>query len=127
MKGWPYETPQPSYQTAHTTTPQAIALTSTILQTAPAIKGGDVAKKIEFTVDLASVAIETIIFTLFKDGVAQSEPLTHRLVAADVQLVSMHWVDEAPGKGEPVYSIRATGSVGANTIASTRHLTVSNL
>jgi hypothetical protein len=121
------EVPNPSYVHVESITPVGITTTPGVTAlTAGAIKGGDVPKKIEFTTVLIFTRSETIIFTLFKDGVAQGQLRTHDAGGAFTQTVSMHWVDPAPGKGEPVYHVTAFGSVGGATTLASRALTVTN-
>lgn len=130
MKGFPHETPNPSWVQANALVPVPIPLgpAEAVILTAPEIKGGDVTKKIELTVVLEYTGPEQVTFTLYRDGAAQ--PLTYMheagLAAPETNTVSMHWIDVAPGKAEPVYEVRASGNVGAVTSALSRQLSVFN-
>lgn len=124
------EVPNPSVTATASPTPVPIVVgpppSETVLLTAPAIKGGDVAKQIQFTGTIIYTAPEQVTFVLYKDGVAMGN-YVHDAGGAFTQTITMHWFDAASGKGEPVYELRAYGAVGGITTAGFRRLTVSNL
>jgi hypothetical protein len=131
MKGFPHETPNPSSVTVRTNDAEVIPLSPTevTLVTAPAIKGGDVPKHIHFSCLLQWTGAEVVIFNVYRDGALfldTTDLFSHDAGAAVFQTVSFHFVDATPGKGEPVYDIRAQGSVGAITTATNRRLTITN-
>lgn len=125
----PHKLPQPSNTTAITSTPAPIAVGpgGTVISTAPAIKGGDVAKLILLTVVLIPGADELVSVDLERDGVSIAAGVFTEPVSTGVSITrTFHWVDTAPGKGEPVYSIRAVGTVGS-CVAGRRRITVANI
>ena len=134
MKGFPHETPNPSYVTDYQAGVVVIPIApGVVLSTAPAIKGGDVSKKIEFTVVIGwSDLPDSISFECLRDGTPLTEAwgLDNPNVAGPGPLsatYSFHWVDETPGKGAPVYSLRATASAGGGSGGGFRRLTAFNL
>lgn len=132
-KGFPHETPNPSYVTQRDDAASpSITTSETVLSTAPAVKGGDVPKKIHFSAQLnPDGAQQSIIFRCYRDGVqitAGTDVFREGLPATtDTPIVSMHWVDETPGKGDPVYEVRAVSTVDGTTVAAGRRITVHNL
>jgi len=133
MKGFPHETPNPSYVTDYTVGILPIPIApGAILATAPAIKGGDVAKKIELTILVSwDIVPESILFQCERDGGLLPEVYGYDNpnvggVAPLQQTYTLHYVDETPGKGEPVYTIRGTSVAGAVGVALSR-ITVFNL
>lgn len=123
------EVPNPSFVTVIASNAVAIDTTPSVttLLTATGIKGGDVAKKIEFTTEMVFTGAEGVNLFLYRDGVQIGE--TFSLTAPDVEnkLFTVHWVDTAPGKGEPVYSVRADSVAGEIATVLQRRLTISNI
>ena len=113
-KGYPQQTPNPSAVTAITAGGLAIASTpGTIVGTAPAIKGGDVPKVIVFTIAINYGGAEIVTVTVERDGVAfGSAYITGSIAGGDTVLTTMHWFDATPGKGAPIYRVRAVGTNG---------------
>jgi len=103
----------------------------TVLETVPAIKGGDVAKIIDFTLSAAiTVGVEVAVtYTVERDGVAFGEAYVDEPEAAagHVYAVHFHWVDTTPGKGEPVYRVRGVAAVAGRIGTVIRRLTVHNI
>lgn len=129
-KGFPGTTPNPSYVTTRFSDAVLVPTgTPAVLSTAPEIKGGDVPKKIDFCCVVTSGSLEFIVFHLFRDGSEIQGPpfFGEQLLANGDALISMHWVDESPGKGKPVYDVRADGTTGDIAIAGVRSLTVHNI
>jgi hypothetical protein len=134
MKGFPHETPKPSYVTDYQAGVVVIPVApGVVVSTAPAIKGGDVPKKIEFTVALGwEVAPDSIAIECLKDSVPLTEVwgVDNPNVGGPAPMTttySFHWVDETPGKGAPVYSIRMTASAGGGSGVAFRRVTAFNL
>ena len=129
----PHSVPSPSYVTQRDDgATNSITTTETVLSTASAIKGGDAQKKILFSCQLnPDDTPQTLTFALYRDGTQISgagDVFDQRVGAAtDVEIVSMHWVDESPGKGAPVYEVRATSTADGTVTASSRRLTVNNV
>jgi hypothetical protein len=133
MKGFPHETPNPSYVTDYQIDVVPILpAPGVVVSTAPAIKGGDVSKKIEFTVVVGwEVVPDDFSFECLRDGVPLPEVwgLGNPNVGGPGPLTvtySFHWVDETPGKGAPVYSLRVASTGGGSAVAF-RRLTAFNL
>lgn len=133
MKGFPHETPNPSYVTVRVDAGTGnITTAETVVATATAIKGGDVPKKIDLSCQINPDGVQQVlIFRCYRDGVQiedAADQFRQGLPAAnDVELVTMHWVDTTPGKGAPVYEVRATSTVDGTVTASNRRITAHNL
>jgi hypothetical protein len=134
MKGYPHETPQPSYVTDYQSGAVVIPVApGVVLSTLPTIKGGDVSKKIEFTVVIGwEVVPDSLSFECLRDGVPLVEVwgVENPNVGGPAPMsvtYSFHWVDETPGKGAPVYSLRAVSAVASGSGAAFRRLTAFNL
>lgn len=127
-KGFPIQTPNPSFTSAAGSgTPTIASAPGTVAVTAPAIKGGDVEKKIEATIAIVGGASESLIVSCEKDGVQFGEFYGLSVTAGPTFTFSGHWVDTAPGKAEPVYRVRITASTGGASALSSRRITVFNL
>ena len=125
-----HEVPNPSVVTKKNidiTAPIPVA-PGIVLSTAPAIKGGDVTKIIMFTVNVDLAGGDDIMLHLDRDGTEINVTDVYDETATPVghRVLSMHWVDENPGKGAPVYAVRATSIIGAGTVANSRRITVHN-
>jgi hypothetical protein len=112
------------------TTPTIPMGAPAVISTAPAIKGGDAPKVIIFTVVILPTSNETVTFHMFRDG-AEVDATDAYMQGADPAAptpiaFTLHWYDPSPGKGAPVYDIRAESSAAAGTTANGRRLTVMN-
>lgn len=126
----PNELPNPSVvSVAPVTTPTIASGGGTVAATLPAIKGGDVTKKIDASITItAGVTSETVTVTVERDGTPFGEAYPISLIAdTDIANISCTWLDTTPGKGKPVYTVRATSSVGGSGTLGVRRATAHNV
>jgi hypothetical protein len=128
-----HQVPNPSYVTQRDDGGTgAITTSETVLSTAPSIKGGDAPKKIDFSCNInPDGAGQVLTFRLYRNGTqisSASDTFRKGLPATtDIDPITLHWVDESPGKATPVYEVRATSTVDGTVNASSRRLTVHNI
>lgn len=113
MKGFPHETPNPSSVFAIQVAPVAIPAAPTTILTAPEIKGGDVPKIILASFILSSGVQDAVTFKCLRDAVELTTVYEEDILEDETETVTLHWYDDTPGKGKPVYTIVAE-SLGAN-------------
>lgn len=127
----PFGKPSPSFVSIGSATSPVIATgAGTVVLTLPAIKGGDAPKAIDASISIiAGAATEDIIFTIERDGTpfGESYPITIAAGAGVISNISCTWLDDTPGKGKPVYVIRAVAATGGSSSLFGRRATAHNV
>lgn len=126
-----HPTPNPSFVSANDNPSAAVTTAPGLDVNLAAIKGGDVAKKIEFSGTISfNASAETVTITCERDGT----PIGQSFLVGDTVIggvrsvpVTLHWVDSTPGKAAPVYTINLTAAIGGVATLVSYTLTASNL
>lgn len=127
MKGFPHETPNPSSVFAIEAAAIPIPASPTTILTAPEIKGGDVPKVILASLTLTATAPDRVNFQCLRDGAPLTTSYDQDIVEEDgVEIVTMHWYDDIPGKDEPVYTVVAASVGGVASTGANGRISVFN-
>lgn len=124
-----HPTPHPSHVSANASPSTALLTTGNDVPL-PGIKGGDVPKKITFSGIISFNAPGDVTIICERDGtqVGQSFMAGDTVVGGLRTVpVTLHWVDETPGKGLPIYNINLVASIDDVMVLVNYTLTAENL
>ena len=128
-RGFPGQTPNPSNVNAIEGAGIPLATDpGVIVATAPGIKGGDVPKVIVYSGGILYGPADTVTITVERDGVPfGSAYVTGSGGGAETIFTTFHWLDPDPGKGRPIYTVRAVALGGGGSANAGRTITVFNV